>query len=82
MKPYQIVIPIILLGSIISIWMIYFVGIEKGEQIVKCYDENNNEIIGLDCIDEPDSIHTPIKMSIIFIFLGVVCIGFFSLLNL
>ncbi len=59
-----------------------FFSAEKHQEIVKCYDKNNNEIIGLTCYDEVYSdgelgqlqLYDYVPVSVILGILGLMCL--------
>jgi len=52
MKKSELVIGIIIGLILLTTALIISISQEKTTEVVECYDEYNNEIIGLDCISE------------------------------
>lgn len=76
-KRKLIIIPLfIIFGILLSIpaFIIYF-NLEDNKEVVKCYDKNNNEIIGQQCLfDEKEEFSRIIKIFYILYFMTLIYI--------
>lgn len=65
----------VMLVIISFVWVDHFQQQQEGNKIVVCFDEKGNEIIGLECVDEPDGVGEAIFISV-FAFIVVVGLCF------